>query len=158
VGKADGALSCLQYKTRLSKSELRSFHRPTIHFPVNVPLYFTKVRSAKKKKDKHGRKIELAQAMRTTGDLSLRDTSAFVLWEYSEEAPPVMNNLGMGSVLVNYYRKRHEKDDFVPKVNENHAQFLPLFPLSDAFDYFFPSYSWTWESLSFLTRQMNRLI
>jgi transcription initiation factor TFIID subunit 1, fungi type len=130
---------------------LRSFHRPTIHFPVNVPLHFTKVRSAKKKKDKHGRKIDLAQAMQTTGDLSLRDTSSFILWEYSEEAPPVMNNLGMGSVLVNYYRKRHDNDDSVPKVQcLSHSSFgvgeLICF-----------SVSLTWASPSFSTRLMSHL-
>lgn len=33
-----------------------------------------------------------------------------------EEHPPIIPNFGMGSVLVNYYRKKDEKDDHVPKV------------------------------------------
>ncbi|KAG8928363.1 hypothetical protein FRC03_010912 [Tulasnella sp. 419] len=108
------------YKTRLSKQEARSWHRPPLQFPLNVELHFNKVRSAKKKKDKAGRKItrgDLTEGLRTTGDLSLRDTSTFVLWEYSEEYPPVLSNFGMGSVLVNYYRKRDEKDEHVPKLD-----------------------------------------
>lgn len=35
-----------------------------------------------------------------------------------EEHPPIIPNFGMGSVLVNYYRKKDEKDEHVPKVSE----------------------------------------
>jgi len=45
------------------------------------------VRSAKKKKDKTGRRLgrgsNVGENLRRTGDLSLRDTSNFVLWEFS---------------------------------------------------------------------------
>ncbi|KAF4623776.1 hypothetical protein D9613_002171 [Agrocybe pediades] len=107
------------YKTRLSKQEARSFHRPALQFPSNIELRFAKVRTAKKKKDKAGRKLgkggNVGEGLRKTSDLSLRDTSNFVLWEYSEEHPPIIPNFGMGSVLVNYYRKKDEKDEYVPK-------------------------------------------
>ncbi|PPQ71123.1 hypothetical protein CVT24_009859 [Panaeolus cyanescens] len=107
------------YKTRLSKQEARSFHRPALQFPSNIELHFAKVRTAKKKKDKAGRKLgkggNVGEGLRKTTDLSLRDTSNFVLWEYSEEHPPIIPNFGMGSVLVNYYRKKDEKDDHVPR-------------------------------------------
>ncbi|KAF8224254.1 atypical/TAF1 protein kinase [Tricholoma matsutake] len=107
------------YKTRLSKQEARSFHRPALQFPSNIELRFSKVRSAKKKKDKAGRKLgkggNVGEGLRKTSDLSLRDTSNFVLWEYSEEHPPIIPNFGMGSSLVNYYRKKDEKDEHVPK-------------------------------------------
>ncbi|KAG9025969.1 hypothetical protein FRB95_009534 [Tulasnella sp. JGI-2019a] len=108
------------YKTQLSKAEARSWHRPTLHFPVNLPISFSKVRGAKKKKDKAGRKItrgDLTEGLRFTGDISLRDTSAGILLEYSEEYPPMLNSFGMGSVLVNYYRKRNEVDDYIPKLD-----------------------------------------
>lgn len=76
-----------QYKTRLSKQEARSFHRPALQFPANVELRFSKVRTAKKKKDKAGRKVgkggNVGEGLHRTGDLSLRDTSNFVLWEFS---------------------------------------------------------------------------
>ncbi|KAG7098967.1 hypothetical protein E1B28_000855 [Marasmius oreades] len=107
------------FKTRLSKQEARSFHRPALQFPLNVEIRFNKVRTAKKKKDKAGRKLgkggNVSEGLHTTGDLSLRDTSNFVLWEYSEEHPPITPNFGMGSVLVNYYRKKDEKDEHIPK-------------------------------------------
>ncbi|TFY75997.1 hypothetical protein EWM64_g8012, partial [Hericium alpestre] len=109
------------YKTRLMKQEARSFHRPALQFPANIALTFTKVRTAKKKKDKAGRKLgrggNVGESLRRTADLSLKDSSNFVLWEFSEEHPPIMSNFGMGSVLVNYYRKKNEKDDYVPKLD-----------------------------------------
>ncbi|KAF7981151.1 hypothetical protein HWV62_34909 [Athelia sp. TMB] len=107
------------YKTRLSKQEARSFHRPALQFPANIELRFSKVRTAKKKKDKAGRKLgkggNVGEGLHRTSDLSLKDTSNFVLWEYSEEHPPIIPNFGMGSALVNYYRKKDEKDDHMPK-------------------------------------------
>ncbi|KAG6817729.1 hypothetical protein H0H87_004520 [Tephrocybe sp. NHM501043] len=107
------------YKTRLSKQEARSFHRPALQFPANIELRFSKVRTAKKKKDKAGRKLgkggNVGEGLRRTADLSLKDTSNFVLWEYSEEHPPIIPNFGMGSALVNYYRKKDEKDEHIPK-------------------------------------------
>lgn len=35
-----------------------------------------------------------------------------------EEHPPIIPNFGMGSALVNYYRKKDEKDEHVPKVRQ----------------------------------------
>ena len=37
-----------------------------------------------------------------------------------EEHPPVLNNFGMGSILVNYYRKLSDDDEHVPNVVFNH--------------------------------------
>ena len=76
-----------QYKTRLNKQEARSFHRPALQFPSNVELRFNKVRSAKKKKDRAGRKVgkggNVSEGLHRTADLSLKDTSNYVLLEYS---------------------------------------------------------------------------
>src|SRR5260221_8389028 len=58
-----------------------------MQIPANIEIRFTKVRSAKKKKDKAGRRLgrgsNVGENLRRTGDLSLRDTSNFVLWEFS---------------------------------------------------------------------------
>jgi hypothetical protein len=58
-----------------------------MQIPANIEIRFTKVRSAKKKKDKTGRRLgrggNVGENLRRTGDLSLRDTSNFVLWEFS---------------------------------------------------------------------------
>ncbi|KAI8460747.1 hypothetical protein BY996DRAFT_4607068 [Phakopsora pachyrhizi] len=106
------------YKTRLTKHEARSFHRPPLQLPVNIPIKFSKVKAAKKKKDKLGRKIRntasASELLKSTTDLTLKDTGGFMLFEYSEEAPPIISNIGMGSIFVNYYRKKEPTDDFVP--------------------------------------------
>jgi len=85
-----------------------------------VEIRFSRVRTAKKKKDKAGRTLgrggAVGEILHRTGDLSLCDKSNYVLWEFSEEHPPIIQNFGMGSVLVNYYRKKHDKDDHIPKV------------------------------------------
>ncbi|KAJ7193380.1 TAF1 transcription initiation factor TFIID subunit TAF1 [Mycena pura] len=107
------------YKTRLSKQEGRSFHRPALQFPSNSEIHFSKVRTAKKKKDKSGRKLgkggNIGEGLRKTTDITLKDTSNFVLWEFSEEHPPIIQNFGMASSLVNYYRKKDEKDENIPR-------------------------------------------
>ncbi|CAE6501787.1 unnamed protein product [Rhizoctonia solani] len=100
------------YKTRLTKEEARAFHRPALQIPANIEFRFTRVRNLKKKKDKNGRRLVTNDVLKKTGDLTLKDNSNFVLWEFSEEHPPVFSNFGMGSVLVNYYRKKDEKDDY----------------------------------------------
>ncbi|KAG8834348.1 hypothetical protein FRC17_009116 [Serendipita sp. 399] len=107
------------YKIRLTKLECRSFHRTALHLPINTEIKFQKVKTAPKLKDKSGRKLgkggDFGEGLRRTGDLTLKDTSKFVLWEYSEEHPPTISNFGMGSMLVNYYRKKDDKDDHIPK-------------------------------------------
>ena len=76
-----------QYKIRLTKQECRSFHRPALHIPINQEIKFQKVKTAPKLKDKSGRKLgkggDFGEGLRRTGDLTLKDTSKFVLWEYS---------------------------------------------------------------------------
>jgi len=58
-----------------------------LQFPTNIDIHFSKVRTAKKKKDKAGRKVgkggNIGEGLHRTTDLSLKDTSNFVLWEYS---------------------------------------------------------------------------
>lgn len=107
------------YKTSLNKSECRAWHRPALQFPSNIKLSFEKVRPAKKMKDKVGRKLgkggDISEGLRRPEDLTLRDTSQFVLWEFSEEHPPLMSSFAMGSVFVNYYRKKDDSDEYIPR-------------------------------------------
>ena len=105
----------VQYaKPLLTVRELRAFHRPSIKFPLNQDFQFSKVKATKNKRIKA---IDPAELMKTPKDISLKDSSKFVLVEYSEEYPMIMQNVGMASLIYNYYRKKDEKDNFVPKVN-----------------------------------------
>ncbi|KAJ1969924.1 hypothetical protein IWQ62_000295 [Dispira parvispora] len=94
------------YKTKVSKTELRTWHRPPTIFPVQRELTFSKLKPGKKK---HKRKLG-GEALKTTKDITLKDNVPFVLFEFSEEYPPVMSNVGMGSLLLNYYRKQDAQD------------------------------------------------
>ncbi|KAI8070069.1 hypothetical protein BC940DRAFT_296889 [Gongronella butleri] len=107
------------YKTRLTKSEMRSFHRPHFRLPLNTDINFSKVRVTKKKPKKKGSSATLSDdnPIRSTKDLTLKDTSNFVLWEYSEENPPIISNVGMGTLITNCYRKTDPKDDHVPHMD-----------------------------------------
>ncbi|KAG0996262.1 hypothetical protein G6F63_003219 [Rhizopus arrhizus] len=102
------------YKTKLSKAELRSFHRPLIQLPLNTDIHFSRVKVSKKKRDKKKGYID---PIRTTKDLTLKDSTPFVLMEYSEENPPIISNIGMGTLVVNYYRKTEPKDELVPSAD-----------------------------------------
>ncbi|KAF9196559.1 hypothetical protein BGZ49_002762 [Haplosporangium sp. Z 27] len=100
------------YKNKLTKSEQRSFHRPQLQVPPNVEITFSRVKGSKKKNKK---RKELGEVMRSSKDLTLRDHTNFVLLEYSEEHPAIIQNVGMGSFLINYYRKESIEDTHVPQ-------------------------------------------
>lgn len=103
------------YKSKLSKAELRSFHRPLIQLPTNTDIHFSRVKASKKKR--RDKKKGYIDVMRSTKDLTLKDSTPFVLMEYSEEHPPIISNMGMGTLVVNYYRKTEPKDEHVPNLD-----------------------------------------
>lgn len=109
------------YKTRLSKHETRSWHRPRIQFPSNMPITFSRVRSSRKSKDGERKSKDPSEVLHSTRDLTLKDASNYILCEYSEEYPPLLSNIGMGSLLVNYYRKKDAKDDYIPRAELGEA-------------------------------------
>ncbi|KAG0055417.1 hypothetical protein BGZ83_008691 [Gryganskiella cystojenkinii] len=100
------------YKNKLTKSELRSFHRPLLQITPDVDITFSRVKGSKKKKQK---RKELGEVMRSSKDLTLRDHTNFVLLEHSEEHPAIVQNVGMGGFLVNYYRKESIEDTHMPQ-------------------------------------------
>ncbi|KAI9823580.1 MAG: hypothetical protein M1832_002361 [Thelocarpon impressellum] len=102
------------YKVKLATREARSFHRPALSFVPNVPVKFSKPRTVKRKNTKGKEARELFQS---TKDLSLGDNSHVLLLEYSEEYPTMMSNFGMGSRLINYYRRKDMEDNARPKLD-----------------------------------------
>lgn len=87
---------------------------------MNEQIRFEKMKY-RKKKSYRGKDVQ--EVLSTTKDLSLSDGSNFILLEYSEEYPPVMSNFGMGSRLINYYRRKGPDDESRPKleVGETHV-------------------------------------
>ncbi|KAI9792737.1 MAG: hypothetical protein M1833_001018 [Piccolia ochrophora] len=102
------------YKVALARQEARSFHRPAMSFLPNMAVRFSRLKSVKKK----GLKGKGAQeTFQLTKDLSLADNSNCLLFEYSEEYPLMLSNFGMGSRLLNYYRRKNAEDSARPKLD-----------------------------------------
>ncbi|CAG8443224.1 12267_t:CDS:10 [Funneliformis mosseae] len=99
------------FKTKFTKSDIRALHRPSIQFPLEQEIHFNKMKKIKKKK------LRNREAMKKPKDLTLKDKSDYVLFEYSEEYPPILSNIGMGTLLLNFYRKKDPKDSFLPKLD-----------------------------------------
>ncbi|CAG8599519.1 1054_t:CDS:10, partial [Diversispora eburnea] len=95
------------FKTKFTKSDIRASHRPAIQFPLNQEIRFSRIKKSHKKKK--NRKVR--EVMRKPKELSLKENNNF------EEYPPILSNVGMGSLLLNYYRKRDSNDSFVPRLD-----------------------------------------
>ena len=108
------------YKVKMSRTDLRSFHRPNFNVRPGTLVSFSRLKIRKKKKDK-GKSLH--EVFAKTTDLSTADTANIVALEYSEQYPFVLSNFGMGSKLINYYRKEKEDDTSRPKaqVGETHV-------------------------------------
>ncbi|KAK2742278.1 hypothetical protein FQN55_007947 [Onygenales sp. PD_40] len=100
------------YKTKLARQEARSFHRPVLSFFPGLPVSFKKPLHIKRK---HQRGKDVKTLYDSTKSLSLADNSNVLLLEYSEEHPTMMSNFGMGSRLINYYRRKNMEDPSRPK-------------------------------------------
>ena len=82
-----------------------SFHR-------NEKILFNKPRHVKRK---HLKGKDVLSIFGNTHDLSLGDNSSILLLEYSEEFPTIMSNFGMGSRIINYYRRKGAEDSSRPR-------------------------------------------
>jgi len=98
------------YQVKLPLQELRNYHRKRMHF--KHAIFFNKPNKMKRKHLK-GRAVKDVYA--STKDLSIADNSSTVLLEYSEEHPIMLSQTGMGSKIVNYYRRRTKDDTSRPK-------------------------------------------
>lgn len=101
------------FKVKLSKDEMRSFHRPTFAVKPGTVIHFSKIKQRKRKRDK-GKPI--TELLAKTTDLTLGDSAQFFMLEFSEEFPLVLSNFGMGNKLINYYRKTSPDDRTRPKL------------------------------------------
>ncbi|XP_015602536.1 transcription initiation factor TFIID subunit 1 isoform X2 [Cephus cinctus] len=108
-------------QTHMGPMRLRNFHRPPLrrfsHGPLANPGLHSFLPLLKhiKKKSKQREQERIASGggdvffMRTAEDLTGRD-GEIVLVEFSEEHPPLMNQVGMCSKVKNYYKRKAGKD------------------------------------------------
>jgi len=108
------------YKVRHSKAQLRAGHRQKLGVKPGTVMEFTPLKNRKRWKDKNRQTQEL---FAKSSDLTLGDSGSVFLIEYSEEIPLVLSGFGMGSKLINYYRKANANDMHRPKraVGETHV-------------------------------------
>ncbi|PSK36499.1 hypothetical protein C7M61_003972 [Candidozyma pseudohaemuli] len=108
------------YKIKLSTEEARAYHRAKFQVRQGSLICFSKLKVRKKKKDKGKTQTEI---FKKTSDLTAVDSSPLIAMEYSEEYPSILSNFGMGSKLINYYRKEKEEDNLRPKapLGETHV-------------------------------------
>ena len=93
---------------------MMSFHK-------NEKILFAKPRHVKRK---HLKGRDTHSIFEHTHDLSLGDNSSVLLLEYSEEFPIMMSNFGMGSRIINYYRRRSAEDISRPKLEIGETNLL----------------------------------
>ncbi|KAH3678534.1 hypothetical protein WICMUC_001551 [Wickerhamomyces mucosus] len=108
------------YKVKLLKNYLRNPHRDLFKVRQGQVMQFSKLKTRKRKKDKYK---EVKELYNKTTDLTLADSGQTVLMEHSEQNPIVITNYGMGSKLINYYRKINEEDNTRAKlvIGETHV-------------------------------------
>ncbi|EOB12728.1 Putative transcription initiation factor TFIID 111 kDa subunit [Nosema bombycis CQ1] len=96
------------YKTNHTREELRNFHRPSFKLPHRIQIEFKKPLLAESNS---------SNIIKKTSELTLKDTSEFAIFEYSEEYPLFIVNTGMVSLLNTYYRKSNQRDDYASDQN-----------------------------------------
>lgn len=101
------------YKQKLTTKERRRWHRPALHVTPG-DVQFKKPASYKRK---IMRTREVSENFVKTSDLTMGDNSSILLLEYSEESPPMLSTFGMGSRLINYYRRKDGEDTARPKLD-----------------------------------------
>lgn len=110
------------YRVSLDEKQKRSFHRPTLPAQGHDRTYgFSKINKRKRKEFK-GKDPTVVFAK--AEDLSMADNSSALLLEYSEEQPVMLPNFGMGSRLINYYRRKDDTDTSRPKEELGETQVL----------------------------------
>ncbi|KAK0905988.1 hypothetical protein LTR02_006220 [Friedmanniomyces endolithicus] len=114
------------YKVSLDPKSKRSFHRPALHLKDRETKPQKDFRVVKlktiKRKERRGREVK--DLFATAESLAFNDNSNMLLLEYSEEAPAMLSNFGMGNRLVNFYRKRNADDQERPKRDIGETQVL----------------------------------
>lgn len=98
------------YKVKLSGTT-DEYHRPRFRYKkfAGHAIKFDKPLQHKRKHMKG----KVSEVFLTAKDLSMSDNATAVLFEYCEPRPRVLNSFGMGSKLINYYRRVDAKDDEV---------------------------------------------
>nr|POF12867.1 putative transcription initiation factor tfiid 111 kda [Quercus suber] len=111
------------YRTDLDMKAKRSFHRPALDLR-DRPGREYKFQKQRRIKRKETRGRDVKEVFANAESLAHSDNAPLLLLEYSEEAPMMLSNFGMGNRLINYYRKRNADDMDRPKRDIGETQVL----------------------------------
>ncbi|CAF1124806.1 unnamed protein product [Didymodactylos carnosus] len=113
------------FPTYLNAAKLRQFHRPLLkkslqlkdgeYHPIESLQKMIDIKSLEREKERQTYGGGEMFYMRRLQDLSSMD-SELLLAEYSEQYPPLINQIGMATRLKNYYKKKPGKQDNPPKL------------------------------------------
>lgn len=95
--------------THLSREALQLFHRPRAKFPVGMPFRLAVVTKDRQANGKSKKALNRVEVMKHKSDLSARE-GRVIFTEYMEERPPLLENVGMGTRITNFYRKKAPDD------------------------------------------------
>jgi len=96
------------YKVKLSASDPHSYHRPQIQSRPHMGTVKFAKPTVQRRKALKGKRVR--DIFKESKDLTMNDNSTAVLFEYCEEIPTVLSNFGMGSKIVNYFRRSKGSD------------------------------------------------
>jgi transcription initiation factor TFIID subunit 1, fungi type len=102
------------YQVKLATTQARTFHRPNLTFRPMMSIHFSNLNKIKRKHQKGKKAKELYP---DTKDLTFGDNSTSLLLEYSEEHPMILSQVGMGTRIINYYRRQTKDDASRPKLD-----------------------------------------
>ncbi|RYO82298.1 hypothetical protein DL766_000675 [Monosporascus sp. MC13-8B] len=110
------------YRTKLS-TQFWEHHRRRFDIDKLV-RHAIGVRKPSKVKKKDWKGKSVAEVFKASKDLTLNDNSTVVLFEYCEQYPIMMSNFGMGSRVINYYRRKDHYEEEKPskaEIGESHV-------------------------------------
>lgn len=90
-------------KPELSKTELRSFHRPRGKFKVNKRLQFLPPPPGAAKLPPQEERVMVSKIEKSSELYSTAGGNLIII-EYTEQKPPVLSNSGMASRIIHYWR------------------------------------------------------
>lgn len=120
-------LLLLYFPADHSIAHLRMWHRMPVYVAPKIRHVFSKTKRVKKMKKvdfKTGKPRSSPFPLEFARELTLKDNSKYVLLEYSEEFPPILSNVGMATLIMNYYRKLKPSDPYIPKLPIGEAVLL----------------------------------
>jgi hypothetical protein len=115
--------------THLTSVDLQHFHRPRGTFAPGASYRVAVVTKDRHTNGKPKKTLNRVDIMKHKSDLSARE-GRVIFTEYMEERPPLLENVGMGTRICNFYRKKSPDDTPILSVSQfafTHLTFINKF-------------------------------